>query len=84
MTRTLQGKVHGRTVEVNEDLGLRNGQEVEVRVSVLAQSARQPGEGLLRTEGALADDTEWDAIMEEIRQARKSERRLPVPDLGAP
>jgi hypothetical protein len=34
-----------------------------------------PGEGFLRTEGALADDPEWDSIMEEIHQARKVERR---------
>jgi acyl carrier protein len=46
-------------------------------VSDLVQSAqrRQSGEGIRRTEGALADDTEWDAIMEEIQQARRRERR---------
>ena len=36
------------------------------------------------TEGALADDTEWDAIMEEIHQARKADRRPQIPDLGEP
>lgn len=84
MTRTIHGKVHGRTIEVNEDLGLNDGQEVELQLRVLAETPRKPGEGFLRTEGALADDTEWDAIMDEIHQARKVERRPPVPDLGEP
>ena len=30
--------------------------------------------GLLTTEGALADDDEWDAIMDEIHQCRRWER----------
>jgi hypothetical protein len=84
MNKILHGKVHGRTIELNEDLGLSEGQEVEVQVRVLPPTPRQPGEGFLRTEGVLADDTEWDAIMEEIYQARKVERRSPVPDLGQP
>jgi hypothetical protein len=32
------------------------------------------GCGLLTTEGALADDDEWDAIMEEVHQSRRLER----------
>lgn len=75
MTKTLQGKVHGRTIELDEDPGVAEGQEVEVQVTVLPNTARKPGEGFMRTEGALADDEEWDAIMEEIYQARKLERR---------
>ncbi len=78
MTRTIQGTIHGRTIELNEDLGLAEGQQVEVQVRVVPGPSRQPGEGLLRTEGALADDTEWDAIMEEIHRARKVERRPPI------
>ena len=67
---------HAHVFQLDEDLGVAEGQEVEVRVKVIPnKTARQPGEGFLRTEGALADDTEWDAIMEEIYQARKVERR---------
>ena len=84
MTRTIHGKVHGRTIELEEDPGVADGQEVEVQVRVLANTGRKPGDGFLRTEGALADDTEWDAIMEEIYQARKLERRPQIPDLGEP
>ncbi len=84
MTKTLHGKVHGRTIELNEDPGVAEGQEVEVQMKVISKTRRKPGDGFLRTEGALADDTEWDAIMEEIHQARKLERRPPIPDLGEP
>jgi hypothetical protein len=84
MTKTIHGKIHGRTIELDEDLGVAEGQEVEVQVRLISKIARTPGEGFLRTEGALADDTEWDSIMEEIHQARKLERRPPSPDLGEP
>lgn len=84
MTKTLHGKVHGRTIELDEDLGVAEGQEVEVRVTLIPKTNRTPGEGFIRTEGALADDTEWDEIMEEIHKARKRERRPAIPDLEEP
>jgi hypothetical protein len=74
MSKTLHGKVHGRTIELNEDLGIADGEEVEVQVKVVLTSPRKSGEGFLRTQGALADDEEWDEIMEEIHQARKLDR----------
>jgi hypothetical protein len=74
MVKTVRGIVHGKTIELDEDLGVAEGQEVEVQVK-LVQPARKWGEGILRTAGALADDPHWDAIMEEIHQARKVERR---------
>ena len=53
---------------------------------LIGRSVKVPGEksgeGFLRTAGALADDTEWDAIMEEIYRARKIERRPQFPDQG--
>ena len=83
MSRIIHGIVHGKTIALEEDLGLAEGQAVELTVrSVVRPSRRQPGEGFLRTEGALADDTEWNAIMEEIYQARKQDRRPQIPDLG--
>jgi hypothetical protein len=79
MTKTIHGKIRGKLIELAEDLGLAEGQEVEVSVRTLAASApRQPGEGLLRTEGALADDPYWDGIMEEIYQERKQETRREI------
>ena len=64
MSKTIHGKVHGKTIELDEDLGAAEGQEVEVRVR-LVQPARKWGEGMLRTAGALADDPHWDAIMDD-------------------
>jgi hypothetical protein len=79
MTRTIHGKVHGKTIELEEDLGVADGQEVEVQVKVIP-ATRKWGEGILRTAGALADDPEWDAIMEEVHRARKIERRPQMED----
>ncbi len=73
MTKVIHGKVRGKTIELAEDLGLAEGQEVEVQVSVLP-TARKWGDGILRTAGALADDPYWDAIMEEVYQSRKVDR----------
>ncbi len=84
MTKTIHGKVHGRTIELDEDPGVADGLEVEIPIRVSSKPARKTGERFLRTEGALADDQEWDFIMEEIHQARKLERRPQAPDLGQP
>ena len=73
MTKTMHGTVRGRTIELEEDPGVADSQKVEIQVKVVPQPA-VPGDGLLRTEGALVDDEECDAIMAEIHQARKLER----------
>jgi hypothetical protein len=79
MGRRIHGVIHGKTIELDEDLGAAEGQEVEVQVKLLPPT-RKWGEGILRSAGALADDPEWDAIMEEIYQARKLERRQQTED----
>ncbi len=79
MTKTMHGKIHGRTIELDEDPGVAEGQEVEVEIKPI-RPTRKWGEGILRTAGALADDPYWDAIMEEVHQARKFERRPPTGD----
>jgi len=80
MTNTIHGRVHGKTIELTEELGIPEGQEVEITVRIVSSiKTRRTGEGLLRTEGALADDPYWDAIMEEIHQERKSDSRRELP-----
>ena len=74
MMKAIHGKVHGRTIELDEDLGVADGQEVEVQIRVIPPT-RKWGEGILRSAGGWADYPEMDAIMEEIYQARKLERR---------
>jgi hypothetical protein len=82
MTKTVQGRVRGKFIELDEDPGVAEGQAVEIQMKIMA-TPRKAGEGFLRTEGALADDEEWDAIMEEIHQARKLERRPQISDIAA-
>jgi hypothetical protein len=74
MTKTVHGRVHGKFIELEEDLGVAEGQEVEIQVKTV-EPPRKWGEGILRTAGALADDPDWDAIMEEVHQTRRVERR---------
>ncbi len=74
MTRIIHGVVHGKTIALDEDLGLVEGQAVELTVrTVVSPMGRRSGEGFLRTEGALTDDPHWDAIMAEIYQERKNQ-----------
>jgi hypothetical protein len=79
MAKILHGTIHGKTIELDEDPGAVDGQEVEVQVKVISP-AKKWGDGILRTAGALADDPHWDAIMEEIHQARKVQRRPQIED----
>ena len=53
------------------------GQQVEIAIRVVPKRTEPWGEGLKRCAGALANDPEWDAIMEKIHHGRKLERRPP-------
>lgn len=79
MSKTIRGTVRGKTIEFEEDLGLTEGQAVEVQVKIV-EPTRKWGDGILRSAGGWADYPEMDAIMEEIYQARKLERRPQMED----
>gem|GEM_PF-1493883 len=77
------GKVHGNTIEPDEDLGVAEGQEVEVQVKITSPKKRLPGPppgwepGSNRTGAGLLADSwkeEDDRILEEIHQDRKRGR----------
>lgn len=74
MTKTIHGRIHGRTIEMDEALDLADGEEVEVTVR-RARPRRPWGEGIRRSAGGWADYPEMDAVMEQIHQERKMERR---------
>ncbi len=74
MSDLVHGVIHGKTIELQSDPGLGEGQAVEVLIRP-APSPVRAGDGIRRSAGALADDPHWDAIMDEIHQARKQERR---------
>ncbi len=74
MTKTVYGVIHGKTIELDEDLGMAEGQKVEVQLKMV-HPVRKWGEGILRSAGGWAKYPEMDAIMEEIQRTRKLERR---------
>jgi hypothetical protein len=69
MTRTVQGTMHGATIELAEDVGLSDGQAVEVIIRPLAAPPTW-GEGIRRSAGAAADMPEWDEAMAEVARDR--------------
>jgi hypothetical protein len=79
MVKISHGKVHGKTIELDEDLGFREGQRVEVQVTV-APAAKEWGEGLRRCAGSLADErTEKDdRILAAIHRERKQDTRREI------
>ena len=76
MTKTLHGKVHGRTIELDDDLGVPEGQEVQVMV---LHSQKMWGDGLKRCAEALADIPNLKEDMNQILEERKADRFREVP-----
>jgi hypothetical protein len=81
MTKTVQGVVHGRTIQLAEDLGVGEGQQVEVQVTVVSSTSTW-GDGLRRSAGALAGEwtDEDDRILEQIHQGRQQDSRRELPE----
>lgn len=81
MTKTVHGVIHGRTIELAEDLGIAEGQQVEIIVKTVPAS-KPWGEGLRRCAGAFATDwsEEDDRIWAEIYQERKRDTRQEIPE----
>jgi hypothetical protein len=61
--------IRGRTIELEGDPGLPEGQRVEVVILPIPRD-RVPGEGILRSAGASADDPHFEADMAEIQRER--------------
>lgn len=81
MSTTLHGKVLGRTIVLDEPLGLPPGQEVELTVTPIPR--QHPwGEGIRQSAGALADSwtEEDDRILAEIYADRKRASRRGIPE----
>jgi hypothetical protein len=72
-----RGVVHGKTIELDEETGLSDGQEVHVIVQPVGPGEQRlpPGEGLRRAFGGWAEDAEeLDAYLAWNRQQRKISR----------
>ena len=77
MTKVAHGKVHGKTIELDEDIGVAEPPGGRSSDQIDSAGEGPWGEGILRTAGALADDPYWDAIMEEVHLSRKIEGTAP-------
>jgi hypothetical protein len=55
MTKTVHGRAHGRTIELEEDLGMPDGQEVEVQVKAVPPPAQPMSEGLAKVYAILGE-----------------------------
>jgi hypothetical protein len=75
--KTVTGTIRGRTIELADDLGLQDGQEVRVQVTPVPPRTEPWGEGIRRSAGCMPDDPDFDAVMQEIYLERKRERREP-------
>ena len=70
MTKTLRGIIQGKTIELLQNPGLEDGYAVEVEIRPIA-SREERIEALQRAAGSMADDPEFEAIMEEIQEDRR-------------
>lgn len=67
----LKGVIHGRQIELDQDSGWPDGQEV----TVLVIPALPRGEGIRQSAGGWADaGAELDLWLEEMRRSREYER----------
>ena len=78
----VRGTIHGKLIELSEDTGLPDGQEVTVFLQPAAEIADRlplpPGEGLRRAFGAWAADAE---ALDEYLQWNARQRELSRPEL---
>jgi hypothetical protein len=88
MTKTIHGKIHGKSIQLDEDRGVAEGQEVEVQVRMIDLQKRLPGSppgwrpgstetaaGMMAEHWAEEDDRILEAI--ESDRHRPSTRELP-------
>lgn len=71
MTRTFHGKVHGQTIQIDEDLDIADGEEVVV---IVTRTKTPPvwGEGIRRSAGAAASIPDFDDVFTQIETERKA------------
>lgn len=70
MTKSIHGVIHGKTIDLADDPGLTDGQEVEVVIHPTIKDATW-GDGIRRSAGAWANIPDIDHTIDEIQQLRK-------------
>jgi hypothetical protein len=74
MNPSVSGTLYGDTIKLDAPLNMAHGQKVDVIIKPVKDLSNW-GDGLRRCAGSLADMPELDALMDEIYQQRKLERR---------
>jgi hypothetical protein len=70
MLKQIQGVIRGKTIELDQDPGIAEGQRVDVKVS-LSSTARPWGEGILRSAGVAVDVPGFDEAFEQVQRDRE-------------
>ena len=71
----LKGVIRGKTIELEGELGLPDGQPV----TVIVHSLLSPGEGIKQSAGAWADaGEELDSWLDQMQQSRRLDRSEPA------
>ena len=73
MNRVIQGIVHGKVIELREEIGIPDGQEVDILVT-LRNANPGTSSGILRSAGVAADLADFDIVFGRIETERKSAR----------
>lgn len=73
MIQKTHGTIHGRTIQIADDLGLPDGEQVVLTIAQV-ESNMQPawGEGIKRCAGAAANIPEFDAAFEQVSRDRQA------------
>jgi hypothetical protein len=82
MIKIVHATVHGKTIELDQEVGVPDGQRVEVPVQIVSttQPPRLWGDGLRRCAGELAGIRRLAEDMDQILHERKSAR---FPQVGS-
>lgn len=81
MSQTVQGVIHGKTIELAEDPGFQSGQAVVVVLQSAAERPRVWGDGIRASAGIAADVPDAEEAWSEVARLRKlgGYRDLPEP-----
>jgi hypothetical protein len=73
MTQVIQGTITGKTIQLDDDPGLPEGEAVEVVLRQVVPALKKPawGEGIRRSAGACADVPGFDEAFAQIERERK-------------
>lgn len=78
MPEVVEGVIHGKTIELTTLPRIADGQRVEVTIRAVADREAQIL-AISRTSGSMADDPDFEAVMEQIERERRKDFQ---PDLA--